>query len=59
MKEIKCGWCQKVIPAPQVKVKHYRNEFGSVTERRCPHCSNVIAAYLEEEKVFLPKIRTF
>lgn len=59
MKELQCTWCQKVLSASEVKIKLYKNEHGSVAERRCPHCNKVLAAYLNEEKGFLAKIRTF
>jgi phage FluMu protein Com len=57
--EIKCPWCGEVVPAPAVKVRRYKNDYGNVIERRCPKCSNVLAAYLDVEGDFLPRIRTF
>jgi len=58
-KEIKCPWCGEVIPASEVQVKSYKNDFGTVLERRCAKCNKVLASYLEGEGDFLPKIRTF
>ncbi len=59
MKEIKCTWCQKAIAAPEVKIRKHSVEQGTVIERRCPHCGRVLAAYLEGEKSFFSRIRTF
>lgn len=59
MKELKCTWCQKAIAATEVQVRRHRGEHGTVIERRCPHCGRVLAAYLEEEKDFFSRIRTF
>jgi phage FluMu protein Com len=58
-REIKCPWCDGVIPLADVKVRRYKNDYGNVVERRCPKCNKVLAAYLEEERDFLPGIRTF
>ncbi len=57
--EIKCAWCGESIPVVNVKIKHLKNDFGKVIERRCNTCGRVLAAYLEEEGDFLTKIRTF
>ena len=57
--EIKCPWCGEVIVVSQVKVRRYENDYGTVLERRCARCNQVIAAYLEEAGDFLPRIRTF
>jgi len=57
--ETKCPWCDEVIPISEVKVRRYKNDYATVIERRCPKCSNVLAAYLDEEGDFLPRIRTF
>ncbi len=57
--EVRCNWCGETIPVPEVKVKRVKNDYGTVIERRCPKCGKVLAAYLEEEGDFLPKIRTF
>ena len=60
MKEkVKCPWCGKVMPAYEAKVQRYKNDYGTVIERRCTECSKVLAAYLEEEGDFLSKMRTF
>ena len=58
-KEIKCPWCGEVIPASEVQVKRYKNDYGTVIDRRCPKCHRALAAYLEEEGGFLDRIRTF
>lgn len=58
-KEKKCPWCSEVIPASEVKVGSYKNEYGTVMERRCTKCNKVLAAYFEAEGDFLPRIRTF
>lgn len=57
--EIKCPWCDGVIPMAEVKVGRRKNDYATVIERRCPKCSSVLAAYLDEEGDFLPRIRTF
>ena len=55
-KAVKCAWCGKVtIP----KVSHYKNDYGDIIQRRCSECGKVLAAYLEKEGNFLPRIRTF
>lgn len=48
-----------MIPIAEVKMGRRKNDYGTVIERRCPKCSNVLAAYLEGEVDFLPRIRTF
>ena len=57
--EIKCPWCEEVVPVGGVKVAHKKNDYGTVLERRCARCNKVLAAYLEEEGDFLPRMRTF
>ncbi len=57
--EVRCNWCGETIPVPEVKVKRVKNDYGTVIERRCSKCGKVLAAYLEEEGDFLPRIRTF
>ena len=52
-------WCSEEMPASRVKVGGYKNEYGTVMERRCTKCNKVLAAYLEAEGDFLPRIRTF
>jgi phage FluMu protein Com len=55
-KEVKCPWCkEETVP----KVKILKKQYGDVKERRCTKCGKVLAAYLEGEGNFLPKIRTF
>jgi hypothetical protein len=56
---IKCPWCAKEISIYEVKAKRYKNEYGTVLERRCKKCNKVLAAYLDEEGNFLPAIRRF
>ena len=56
-KEIKCAWCGEVGIKPEVN--RIKNDYGNVIERRCPKCGKVLAAYLEEEGLFLEKMRTF
>lgn len=58
-REIACPWCGEVMPVSEVKVRSYGNDYGAIVERRCPKCSRVLAAYLEEERDFLPRMRTF
>lgn len=57
MKEqVKCPWCgQMTVP----KVSHLKNDYGDIIERRCSECGKVLAAYLEQEGIFLPDIRRF
>lgn len=57
--EIKCPWCGETIPTSTVEIKNIKNDYGIVTERRCSKCHKLLAAYLAEEKDFLPKMRTF
>ncbi len=56
---VKCNWCGQTMPVSEVMVKKVKNDYGSVTERRCPKCGKILAAYLEEEGEFLTKMRTF
>jgi len=54
--EIKCPWCgERVTPEPKV----IHRKVAEVVERRCPQCGKVLAAYLEQDRDFMPKIRTF
>ena len=57
--EVKCPWCEEVLPTATIKPKRVKNDFGTVLERRCTRCNRVLAAYLEEEGEFLPRMRTF
>jgi phage FluMu protein Com len=57
--EIKCPWCEEVIPTAAIKVAHVKNDYGTTVERRCSKCNKVLAAYLEQEGEFLSKMRTF
>ena len=57
--EIKCPWCGETIPTATVKTASIPNTSGTVIERRCTKCDNVLAAYLAEEGEFFSKMRTF
>ena len=57
--EIKCPWCGEVIQTSEVEVKHYKNAYGTLIDRRCTKCNKVLASYLEEEGDFLHRMRTF
>ena len=57
--EIKCPWCEETMPASSIVAKRLRNEYGTIIERRCSKCAEILAAYLEEEGDFLPKMRIF
>jgi len=58
-KETRCPWCGEAMLKAEVEMKSRRNDWGSLTERRCNKCGKILAAYLESEGSFLPKIRTF
>ena len=51
-----CPWCGKIA---EVEVKLLKKTYGDVVERRCLSCGKILAAYLEGEGEFLPKIRSF
>jgi ribosomal protein S27AE len=55
-KEVRCAWCGEAV-SPEVKI--IRNEMGEIKERRCPKCNAVLAAYLDEKRTVLGKVRTF
>jgi len=55
-KEVVCPWCGKSV-VPEVSISH--KEHGKVKERRCPKCNAIIAAYLDEERKILERVRTF
>jgi len=55
-KEATCPWCTKKT-VPKITVKN--KQCGVLKERRCSECGKVLAAYLEGEGDFLPRIRTF
>jgi len=59
VKEVKCPWCGEVILKDRIKVKQYNSDYGPVIERRCDKCGKALAAYLEHEGNFLPRIRRF
>jgi hypothetical protein len=54
--KVKCPWCSEEA-VPQIKVS--RNNYGTIKERRCPKCKSVIAAYLDEKRTILDKVRSF
>ena len=56
---VKCNWCGEMLPVSEVVVVEGENDYGTVVERKCPHCGGILAAYLKEEGDFLMKIRTF
>ena len=58
-KKIKCPWCGEGMLASEVNVGRHKGDYGTVVERKCAKCSNVLAAYLEEEGDFFPRIRVF
>ncbi len=58
-KEITCPWCGEVILVSEVMVGHHKSDYGTIIERRCAKCGKVLAAYLERERDFLPRIRAF
>jgi len=58
-KEIKCPWCGQAVPVPEVKIAAKKSDYADVKERRCPKCGKILAAYIENEGNFLPRIRTF
>jgi hypothetical protein len=58
-KQVKCPWCGEAQAESEVKVSTVKNDQGNVVERRCAKCHRVLAAYLEQEGDFIPKIRKF
>lgn len=51
--EVECPWCgQKVIP----EAKIVKRKAAEVIEKKCPHCSKVMAAY-QADMEFLDLIR--
>jgi len=55
-KEVKCPWCGKVV---NTKLEVLTGKFGKIKEWRCEDCDGIIAAYLDEDKTVLQKVRTF
>ena len=55
-KEIRCPWCGEMVRA---EAKVIQRKVDDVVERRCPQCGKILAAYLEQDKDFMPGIRTF
>ena len=55
-KEIRCPWCGEMVRA---EAKVIQRKVDDVVERKCPQCGKILAAYLEQDKDFMPKIRTF
>ncbi|MFC1940423.1 hypothetical protein ACFLXO_07065 [Chloroflexota bacterium] len=58
-KKITCPGCGQVSSAEEVAVSHKKSGYGPVIERRCTNCNTILAAYLEGEGNFLPRIRKF
>ena len=54
--EVKCTLCGETV-VPQIRIIH--NDYGNVKERRCPRCNAILAAYLEEKRRVLDKVRSF
>jgi hypothetical protein len=55
-KEIICPWCNEKTVTTKNILKKANSQ---VKERRCTNCEKILAAYTEDEKDFLPKIRVF
>lgn len=55
-KEIICPWCEKKTTSEK---KILTRDNTQVSERRCEHCDKLLAAYMDSEKGFLPRIRVF
>jgi uncharacterized Zn finger protein len=55
-KKITCPWCQKETVVWESKEK---SDYADIVVRRCAECGDVIAAYLDEDRVVLGKVRTF
>ena len=55
-KEITCPWCGERVKA---EPKVIQRKVAEVVERRCSQCGKVVAAYLEQDRDFMSKIRTF
>lgn len=58
-KDVKCPWCGAVVSASEFKVTQVKKDSAAVVERRCSKCDKILAAYVEGEHDFLPRIRTF
>lgn len=54
--EVKCTLCGEMVVL-HIRIIH--NDYGNVKERRCPRCNAILAAYLEEERRVLEKVRSF
>jgi hypothetical protein len=55
-KEAVCPWCgESVMPRAGI----FHKEHGKVKERKCPKCNKIIAAYLEEKREVLERVRIF
>ena len=57
--KVRCPWCNHVMQATQAKVARLDRNGTTVVERRCSACGNILAAYVEAEGDFLPRMRTF
>lgn len=53
----KCPWCG--AEGVEAKASSKKNAYGTVIEKRCPNCKQVLAAYSKEQGDFLPNIRVF
>ena len=55
-KKLKCPWCEKETG---VNVSEETSDYAKIVVRRCSQCGSVIAAYLDENRPVLEKVRTF
>ena len=55
-KQVKCAWCEKETTANRTKEK---SDYGEIVVMRCSQCGNIMASYLDEERVVLEKVRSF
>jgi ribosomal protein S27AE len=55
-KEVQCPWCGDTV-VPEVRVAN--NDYGEIKERKCPKCKGILAAYLDEKRTVLAKVRSF
>ncbi len=58
-REIKCPWCGEAQRENEIAMRNLTNAQGDVVERRCAKCHKLLAAYLEDEGNFIPRIRKF
>lgn len=57
--DVKCPWCNESLHVSELRVVRRKSDWADIIERDCGRCGRVLSAYLESEKSFLPKIRTF